>query len=286
MKDRFQQLSPFIQLIVLILIGAISFFLLSILVVAFCTVLYPDMPLNNMSVLQVKYPVQFMMMNFFPFQTGFLLIPGIIFLKWGPSTLDVKKLSLKGVIWSILLFLSVLLLLPFLSEVNNYITEQMGVYDSLEQQKLISDEQLSKLLGGTDDPSFLIGVLIIGLLTGIAEELAFRRLLMTHMLSITNQFWLSLLGSSFIFAILHFNYLQFIPLLSFGIALGMIFYYSGSIWVGALLHALNNVVNLWWLSTDSFPNFMESVTPEITIPSTLLLMGLIYYQFFRKRTTS
>lgn len=284
MKDRFQQLSPFVQLVVLILIGAISFFLLSILIVTICTLLYPNMPLENMGVIRSEYPVQFMMMNFFPFQAGFLLLPGLIFLYVGPKNTGVMKPSLKGVIWSVLLFVSILLLLPFFSEINNWITSQFGVYDVLESQKIASDKQLESLLGESGDGSFLVGVLIIGLLTGIAEELAFRRLLMTHMLKATNQFWLSLIGSSFIFAVLHFNYLQFIPLLSFGIALGMIFYYSGSIWVGSILHALNNVLNLWWLSNDSFPVWMEKVEPEITIPSTLLLMGLVYYQFFRKRT--
>lgn len=286
MKERFQQLSAFLQILVLVFIGATSFFVLSVLTVSICSFLYPDMPLTNMAVLQSHYPVQFMVMNFFPFQTGFLLIPGIVFLRVGPQRISVKKRSTKGVIWSVLLFVSVLLLLPFLSEINNWITEQMGVYETLDNQKTLSDEQLKGLLGGTSDLSFISGVLIIGLLTGIAEELAFRRLLMTHLLTVTKQFWLSLIGSSFIFALLHFNYLQFIPLLSFGIALGLIFYYSGSIWVGAILHALNNIVNLWWLSTDSFPSWIEEILPEITIPSTLVLMGLLYYQFFRKRTTT
>jgi membrane protease YdiL (CAAX protease family) len=286
MKDRFQNFSPFGQLVVLILMGAVSFFVLSILVVSVCSVLYPEMPLNDVQILQEKYPVQFMMMNFFPFQTGFMLIPGLVFLYWGPKNIELKRWSVKGTIWSILLFISVLLLLPFLSEINNWITVKLGMYDALEQQKIASDDQLSRLLGETSEMSFFIGVLTIGLLTGIAEELAFRRLLMGHMLSTTNQFWLSLIGSSFIFALLHFNYLQFIPLFMFGIALGLIFYYSGSVWLGAILHALNNIVNVWWLSTDSFPKWMETVMPEITIPSTLLLMGLIYYKFFRKRATS
>ncbi len=286
MKERFQKFSPFGQLVVLILMGAVSFFILSVLIVSVCSVLYPQMPLNDVQVLQDMYPVQFMMMNFVPFQAGFMLIPGLVFVFWGPKNFMLNSWSIKEVIWSILLFISVLLLLPFFSEVNNCITEEIGVYQALEQQKMVSDQQLSNLLGETNDLSFLMGALTIGLLTGIAEEFAFRRLLMGHMLSTTNQFWLSLIGSSFIFAILHFNYLQFIPLFSFGIALGLIFYYSGSVWLGAILHALNNIVNVWWLSTASFPEWMETVLPEITIPSTLLLMGLIYYKFFRKRTTS
>lgn len=286
MKDRFNGLQPFMQLVVLILIGAVAFIFLSITIASVVSAIYPDMPVNNMAIQQDKYPVQFMMMYYFPFQVGFLLVPGLLFLCWCRESQLFKKPSVSGSLWSILLFISVFLLLPFLSEINNWITEYFGLHGELMRQKLRADAQMQQLLGSTNEVSFVMGLIIIGLITGVAEELAFRRLLFSHMLSYTKQFWLSLIGSSFVFAILHFNYLQFIPLMTFGIALGLIYYYSGSIWLGAGLHALNNVINLWWLSTDSFPSWMETVDLKLTIPSTLLLMGLLYYQFFRKRTTA
>lgn len=285
MKERFKRLPPFMQLVVLILIGAVAFVFLSITIASIISAIYPDMPVNNLAIQQDKYPVQFMMMYYFPFQVGFLLVPGVIFLRWGTVKRLTNESTIKGAIWSILLFISVFLLLPFLSEVNSWITEYFGVKGELLRQKMRSDAQMQQLMGSTNELSFVMGILIVGLITGIAEELAFRRLLFSHMLSYTKQFWLSLIGSSFIFAILHFNYLQFIPLMTFGIALGMIYYYSGSIWLGASLHALNNVINLWWLSRDSFPSWMEQIDLKTTIPSTILLMGLLYYQFFRKRTT-
>lgn len=285
MKERFQRLSPFVQLIVLILIGAVAFIVISIISSLVITSIYPDLPLNDITVQQEKFPVQFMMMYYFPFQMGFLLIPGILFVRWSAKISSIKKWSLRGSVWSILLFVCVFLLLPFFSEINTWIIESFGMLETLESQKILSDSQMKNLLGSADQTSFVVGLLIIGVLTGIAEEIAFRRLLFTHMLSFTQQFWLSIIGSSFIFAILHFNYLQFIPLMTFGIALAMIYYYSGTIWIGAGLHALNNIINLWWLSTDNFPTWMEQIDLKTTIPSTLLLTGLIYYKFFRERST-
>lgn len=286
MKERFQRLSPFIQLIVLILIGAVAFIVISIISSVVITSIYPDLPLTDITVQQEKFPVQFMMMYYFPFQMGFLLIPGILFIRWSPKISSIKKWSLRGSVWGILLFVCVFLLLPFFSEINTWIIESFGMLETLESQKILSDSQMKDLMGSTGQTSFVVGVLIIGVLTGIAEEIAFRRLLFAHMLSFTQQFWLSIVGSAFIFAILHFNYLQFIPLMTFGIALAMIYYYSGSIWIGAGLHALNNIINLWWLSTDNFPTWMEEIDLKTTIPSTLLLTGLIYYKFFRERSTT
>jgi membrane protease YdiL (CAAX protease family) len=285
MKERFQRLSPFIQLIVLILIGAVAFLVISIISSIVITTIYPELPLNDITVQQEYFPVQFMMMYYFPFQAGFLLVPGLVFMRWSSKITSIKNSTIKGAVWAVLLFACVFLLLPFFSEINRWITEALGMLESLESQKVLSDSQMKNLLGSTDQTSFFVGILIIGILTGIAEEIAFRRLLFAHMLSFTHQLWLSIVGSAFIFAILHFNYLQFIPLMTFGIALAMIYYYSGSIWIGAGLHALNNIINLWWLSTDNFPTWMEQVDVKTIIPSTLLLTGLLYYKFFRERTT-
>merc|ERR1711991_936476 len=141
------------------------------------------------------------MMYYFPFQVGFLLIPGILFALWSDSKLKLRKVNIKGISWSVLLFVSIFLLLPFISEINIWFTESIGVFKELEQQKIVSDAQMSELLGSTSDLSFWIGVLIIGVITGVSEEFAFRRLLFGHMLSYTKQLWVSLIGSAFIFAI-------------------------------------------------------------------------------------
>ena len=285
MKDKFQKLSPFLQLVVLILIGIVSFVLLSMITTSVVSGLYPDMPLNNINVQRTQYPVQFMMLYYFTFQCGFLLIPGIVFYRWSSRIELSRYTNITNKMWSVLLFVTLFLILPVLSEVNIRIADLFGIKDALMNERLLADQEMSHLLGSTSDLSFIVGLGLIGILTGIAEELAFRKLLFGHMLHHTRQFWLSVIGSAFLFALLHFNYLQFLPLMSFGIGLSLIYYYSGSIWLGAALHAMNNMLNLWWLSTDSFPGWMEEVDLKTTIPSTLLLMGLIYYQFFRKRSS-
>jgi membrane protease YdiL (CAAX protease family) len=284
MKERFQLLSPFSQLIVLILVGAVSFMILSMLLTTLISMVYPDMPLNDLKVQQRSFPVQFMMMYYFPFQFGLFLIPSLIYSQWSDQeNSSILKKSWSGVAWSVLLFVCVFLLLPFLSEINNWFNQALGVLDYLEATKLNSDELMAELIGKPGELSFIVGVLIVGLLTGIAEEFAFRKVLFSHMLNHTRKLGLSLLANALIFALLHFNFLQMIPLFMFGLVLGMVFYFSGSIWVGVVLHVLNNIVNLWWLATDSFPDWMNSVHLELTIPSTLLLMGLLIIKFYRRK---
>jgi len=285
MKDRINSLTPFTQIIVLILIGGISFVLISIFSTLIITSLYPNMPTDNLGILYEKYPVQFMFLYYLPFQLGFLFTPGLIYYLISKDEVSVyfQTRSFRWVIWAFLFFICVFLLLPFFTLLNESITQYLGVYEVLLQEKQFGDEQMTKLIGSKSSLSaYVMGIVLIGLITGVAEELAFRRFLFRHMLVHSNKFWLSVVGSSFAFALLHFNYIQFIPLMAFGIALALMYHASGSIWPGIVVHSLNNILNVYWLRNESFPQWMESVEPEITIPSTLLLMGLIWVKYLKK----
>ncbi len=283
MRERFQTLSPFTQIVALIAVGAVGYVMISMLSTSIIGELYPEMPTKDLGVQQEKFPVQFMMMYFLPLQVGFLLLPGLLYASWTSSNNLTPTPSISGLLWSVLLFIAVFLLLPFFSELNNWLTEYFGVHGEMLRQKMRSDEQMRRLIGEPHELSFIVGIVIVGIITGIAEEFGFRRMLFFHILQNTGRLWLAVLSSAFLFALLHFNYLQFIPLMSFGVALSLMLYYSGSVWVGAVLHAINNIVNLWWLSTDSFPRWMEEIDLTTTIPSTLLLMGLLYFKFYRRR---
>jgi membrane protease YdiL (CAAX protease family) len=71
--------------------------------------------------------------------------------------------------------------------------------------------------------------------------------------------------------------------MAFGIALAMMYHVSRSIWPGVVVHSCNNMLNVYWLRNENFPEWMESVDPKITIPSTLLLMGLIWVKYLKKQ---
>lgn len=290
MKDRFNSYSPFLQVIILVLIGAVTFVLLSMIVSLILTGFYPDIPSDNIVLLSEKFPIQFMAMYFLPFQLGFLLTPGIIYFyiskRGSKEKISFNNNWIKGVLWSFALFISVFFLLPFISEINNWITKSFGVYDQLVENKLVSDEQLKRLIGeGASTEAYIFGLLSIGVITGIAEEFFFRGILFGHIKKYTNRLDLSVFGSALIFALLHFNYLQFLPLIAFGITLALMYHITKSIIPGIIMHTLNNILNVYWLRNDIFPSWMDEVWIEITIPSTLLLMGLIYikrFELFKK----
>lgn len=115
-----------------------------------------------------------------------------------------------------------------------------------EQAQTMTDVMLS-----TDSVGGLIaGILIIGILTGLGEEIFFRGALQPMLVgkgvSASGAVWIA----AIVFSIMHFQPYGFIPRVLLGAFFGYLYLWSGSIWLPATAHALNNsmVVLMTWLS--------------------------------------
>lgn len=130
--------------------------------------------------------------------------------------------------------------------------------------------QTEGLLNSTGIGVALMNILVIGVLTGIGEEFFFRgalqRMLIICRVNPHTAIWVA----AVIFSLLHFQFFGFIPRVLLGAWFGYLYWWSGSIWVNAFAHALNNslvIVSAWCInkgflsekfdmfgvSSDSFP---------------------------------
>lgn len=283
MKNAFHNFSPFAQVLFLVVIGFFSFAILSMLISSIAGSIFGNLPLNDVHLLMEEHAIAFMVLFYIPFQVGFFLIPGVLYYYLEPVSFNRNLFGSRdyriSLIWSVLLFLSLFLLLPFLAELNIEITKWFGAFEQLTAAKLEADATLVTLFGEqTPQTHYVWALVIIGVLTGVAEEFAFRGFLLRHLIRTTGKTWLAILMSGLVFALLHFNYLQIIPLIAFGIALGMIFVLTKSVWLGIVLHASNNIINITWLHQGDFPKWMEESTVFITIPALLLLLILLLWK--------
>lgn len=126
-------------------------------------------------------------------------------------------------------------------------------FDELAAQLRAAEESarhgVEVILGDSSVMSLIVSVLIVGVLTGFSEEIffrgAFQRLLTTSgRVNPHLAVWLV----AFLFSAFHFQFYGFVPRLLLGAFFGYLMLWSGSVWVSAILHALNNsifVVDDW-----------------------------------------
>lgn len=278
MISRIKALRPFGQLVALLLIGAVSFFLFSTIITLIITAVYSDFPLSDSSYLQKAHPILFMLLTIVPLQLGFLFIPGYIYMKISPMhswPIQVKGQGFIKTSISTLLFVAMFLLIPLATKINAIPLEFFGWYNDLME---VHDEQLAMITSFVqhDFYTFLTAAALISLLTGVAEEYFFRGFIFRQLIDNKINLYISWCLSGFIFALLHFNYVQFLPLFLFGIVLAIIYTLVGKLWLSIALHSVNNLIQLIWVRYDYSPNWMEEINYKITIPSILVLTGLIY----------
>ena len=102
------------------------------------------------------------------------------------------------------------------------------------------DKMVDAFFSETSVKRLLLLTLVMALLPAVAEELCFRGTIQ-NTLSQTN---LGPIGAIFVtgltFSLVHFEFDNFLAIWCMGIVLGLIYYYSGSIWVNVTVHFLNN----------------------------------------------
>ncbi len=127
------------------------------------------------------------------------------------------------------------------------------------------------------------GIVIIGILTGFAEEMYFRggiqRLLTRNRVNGHVAVWVT----AIVFSAMHFQFYGFVPRLLMGAWFGYLLLWTRSIWASAIAHALNNsvvVLSTWltlrgtWSDVDMW-GVSEHGIPWMALGSALVTTGVL-----------
>ena len=82
--------------------------------------------------------------------------------------------------------------------------------------------------------------MLIAILPALGEELFFRGIVQRIFISWTKNPLLGIIIGAFLFSFMHLQFYGFIPRFYLGIIFGLIYFWSGSIWLPILAHFLNN----------------------------------------------
>lgn len=142
-----------------------------------------------------------------------------------------------------LAILCIMLAFPFviwLGELNQHIPLPKWM-TAMEKD---TAKQMEALLKVNKPIDIVINVLIIAVLPAIAEELCFRGALQRILIHCTKSPWSGIIITAILFSALHMQFQGFLPRMFLGIVLGVLYWYSGSLWTSILAHFVNNGVQV------------------------------------------
>lgn len=146
---------------------------------------------------------------------------------------------------------------PFLNQViwwnsqMHFPTAWQSIEHTMRQWEEQAMSRTDTLIAGTSVTTLLLNILVIGIITGMCEELVFRgtlqRILSSGPIGSHVAIWLA----AVIFSLMHFQFFGFLPRVLLGAFFGYLFYWTGSIWMSAAAHAINNslyVIVAWLIN--------------------------------------
>ena len=212
---------------------------------------------------------------------GFL-IPAII----TAALLNRKPYNLlgftKGVRWKqIGLVFAIMFMALFISTSFGYFNQHIPVSPSwkIQFQKLEDEynSQVQAIMQLKTFGDYMLGLVIMGLLPALCEETLFRGGLQNFLTRSTQKPWLAILIVSVLFSAVHFSFYGFLPRMLLGVALGLIYYYTGSLWLSILAHFFNNAiaVSQFYFSNSASLKQMAQENPSLP----LVYLGLIAIPF-------
>jgi membrane protease YdiL (CAAX protease family) len=226
---------------------------------------------------------------------GGLLLPAIIYF-WLVTPPGAKIMGLTGPVHLVSVILSVMLIIisqPIIglaSEFNSALSLP-GWLHSIESW-MKDKEELGRLLteaflSTTTIKGLLINVFMIALLPAFAEEILFRGVLATFLKDWTRNLHWAVFISAFIFSAIHLQFFGFLPRLLLGIALGYLYFWSGSLWLPIAAHFANNflsvLVEFLYRKQIIHTNAENLGTNSTTVFTLISLVGIFLIFYYLKK---
>ena len=128
---------------------------------------------------------------------------------------------------------------------------------------------------------FIFSLIVMALLPAVFEETFFRGGLQQVTIAWFKNPLAAIIVTSILFSAMHISWYGFLPRFALGMVLGLIFYYSKSIWLNMALHFLNNafaVCYMYYLSMHNKPvkEAMDDSAPIwMGIPAVIVVVLLL-----------
>ncbi|MEP6597642.1 MAG: CPBP family intramembrane glutamic endopeptidase [Ginsengibacter sp.] len=143
--------------------------------------------------------------------------------------------------------------------------------------------QEAALININSFPKYIISLLVIGLLPGIFEEVCFRAGLQNIFTRWFKGPWAAIILTAIIFSVIHISYYGFLVRFALGIILGLVFYYSGNLWLSILFHFLYNglQVTVLYVITLSGKKPVKDIEQSFPLWAGIVALAIIIYLFIK-----
>ncbi len=155
-----------------------------------------------------------------------------------------EKFNWNQLIITIVIILVCFPLVGALAELNQAIPISKSMETYFKKLENNYNSQVEALAAMRSKGEFIYSLIVMALLPAVFEETLFRGGLQQILIAWFKKPMLAIVITSIVFSAIHFSYYGFLPRFALGMVLGLLFYYSKSIWLNMIGHFINNAFAL------------------------------------------
>ncbi|MFN8289112.1 MAG: CPBP family intramembrane glutamic endopeptidase [Chitinophagaceae bacterium] len=146
-----------------------------------------------------------------------------------------------------------LIAIPFtswLGELNRNIPFPSGMAGWMKDKEEEASRTINVLLTRHTVKELILNLFFIAGLAAVGEELLFRGMVQRLLIRMFKSPWAGIIVAAALFSAMHMQFYGFLPRFALGILLGLIYWYSGSLWAAMLAHFIydGTLIVLAWFN--------------------------------------
>ncbi len=242
---------PFSKILLSVIISLVSLFLVSILGFILALLIF-DIEMNQIavSVADPMNPSNLSLLKYLQILQGIglFILPAlfiaILFFEKGPIQFGFHKgPSLISIFW---IMVVVFFGLPVINQLTAWnmsleLPEFLsGIEDAMKRMEDSSALLTEAFLSTKSIWGLMVNLVMIAVIPAIGEELFFRGILQKFFIDWTKNPLRGILIVAFLFSFFHLQFYGFLPRFYLGVLFGLMYYWSGTIWLPIIAHFINN----------------------------------------------
>ncbi|MEO5683392.1 MAG: CPBP family intramembrane glutamic endopeptidase [Chitinophagaceae bacterium] len=192
----------------------------------------------------------------------------------------------KQVMLTVIIMAACLPIVGALGELNQLIPLSKSLQAIVQKMEDNYIKQAEALATMRSFPEYIFSLVVMALLPAVFEETLFRGALQQVLIAWFKKPVVAIVITSILFSAMHISWFGFLPRFALGMVLGLLFYYSRSLWLSMLAHFLNNalaVTYMYYLTTHNKPvkDAMDDSSPIwMAVPA--IIVVVLFFRLFKQ----
>jgi membrane protease YdiL (CAAX protease family) len=206
--------------------------------------------------------------------------------------LGLRKSNSLYIILGIVVLLVALPFVDWTGKINqSLIPESTSLGKLMRSMEEDAAKQIAFMLKGQSIKDLILNLIFVAVFAGVGEELFFRGVLQRLFIKAFKSPWIGIIITAFIFSAIHLQFYGFIPRFILGILLGLIYWYSGSLWPAIIAHFAYDALAVIVIHFNPEMADKEGVTTSfanqslLAVVSLVLIIGIVVIMKKRSTTT-